>query len=102
MIPSFLLPHTVTVEPYEGSGANGPRFGPAVTVRCYREDKRRLVRASNGDQVISETTVWCQLGTVAPPKSRVDLGDRKAEVIVCGRLDGGALPVPSHLEVNCT
>lgn len=101
-IPPMLLQHTAVIEPYEGSGANGPVYGVPVTVRCYREDKRRKVRATNGAEVTAETTLWCQLDTVAPAGSRVDLGDRKADVIVSARYDGGQLPVPSHVEVHLT
>jgi hypothetical protein len=102
MIPEFLLQHTVTIEPFQGSGANGPVYGAPVEVPCFRDDKRRLVRAPNGSQVVSEATVYCQPGTIAPPESRVDLGSRVATVITTADRDGGSLPVPSHVEVNCT
>jgi hypothetical protein len=101
-LPSFLLQHTVTIEPYQGNGANGPVYGAPVTVKCFRDDKRRLVRGSNGSQVVSESTVYCLPGTVAPPESRINLGTRVATVITSADRDGGHLPVPSHVEVNCT
>lgn len=101
-LPKWMLQHEVTVEPFAGAGANGPVYGDPVTVPCLREDKRRLVRAPNGDQVISETTFYCQPGTVAPPQSRVDLGTRISTVITFADRDGGRLPVPSHVEVSCT
>jgi hypothetical protein len=101
-IPQFLLQHTVTIEPYQGNGANGPVYGAPVEVPCFRDDKRRLVRAPNGSQVVSESTVYCQPGTVAPPESRINLGSRTATVITTADRDGGNLPVPSHVEVNCT
>ena len=100
--PKFLLQHTATVEAFAGAGANGPVYAAAETVRCFREDKRRLVRAPNGEQVVSETTLYCLPGTVAPPQSRVDLGTRVATVITVADRDGGKLPVPSHVEVSCT
>lgn len=101
-LPRFLLQHTVTIEPFLGNGATGPIYGPPVTVPCFRDDKRRLVRAMNGSQVISESTVYCLPGTVAPPESRINLGTRTATVITTAIRDGGSLPVPSHVEVNCT
>lgn len=101
-LPKWLLQHSATVEPYAGAGANGPVYADAVTVRCFREDKRRLVRSATGEQVISETTLYCLPGTVAPPQSRVDLGTRVATVITVADRDGGQLPVPSHVEVNLT
>lgn len=101
-IPAFLLQHTASIEPYQGSGASGPVYGAPVTVQCYREDKRRKVRASNGAEVVAATTLFCQLGVVVPAGSRVDLGDRKTDVITTATYDGGALPVPSHIEVSLT
>lgn len=101
-LPRFLLQHQVVIEPFQGTGANGPVYGPPVTVPCFRDDKRRLVRAPNGSQVVSESTVYCLPGTVAPPESRINLGSRVATVITTADRDGGALPVPSHVEVNCT
>jgi hypothetical protein len=79
-LPRWLLQHTATIEPYAGAGANGPVYADAVTVRCFREDKRRLVRSATG----------------------VDLGTRVATVITVADRDGGQLPVPSHVEVNLT
>jgi hypothetical protein len=102
VIPPFLLQHEVEIEPYLGNGATGPVYGPAAPVKCFREDRRRLVRAENGSQVISESTVYCQPGTVAPPESRVNLGDRLATVLTVANRDGGNLPVPSHVEVVLT
>jgi len=102
MIPAFLLQHTVTIEAFQGNGANGPVYGTPLVVPCFRDDKRRLVRAPNGSQVVSESTVYCQPGTVAPPESRINLGTRIATVITTADRDGGTLPVPSHVEVNCT
>jgi hypothetical protein len=101
-LPAVLFQHEVTIEPFQGNGANGPVYGAPVTVRCFRDDKRRLVRAPNGSQVVSESTVYCLPGTVAPPESRINLGSRVATVITSADRDGGTLPVPSHVEVNCT
>lgn len=98
-IPGFLLRHAATIEPYLGAGAHGPLYGPAVEVRCFADDKRRRVRAANGDEVISETTVYCLLGTNAPTGSRVTVNGRASIVINALRRDGGGLPTPDHLEV---
>lgn len=101
-IPGFLLRHRVEVEPLLREGSHGPVYGPAVPVRCMREDKRRMVRSKDGAEVISETTLRMRLGENIPVGSRVDLGDRKADVITAARQDGGGLPTPDHLEVTLT
>ena len=98
-IPVFLLRHTATIEPYLGAGAHGPLYGPAVSVRCFADDKRRRVRNPSGDEVISETTLYCLLATSAPPGSRVTVNGRASTVINALRRDSGGLPTPDHLEV---
>lgn len=101
-IPGFLLRHSIAIEPYAGQGGNGPTYGPSVTVRCFRDDTRRLVRDGMGEQVVSETTVYCPLSTVAPPLSRVSVNGRTAYVITAKSRDGGGLPTPDHLEIALT
>jgi hypothetical protein len=101
-VPAFLLRHSIVVEPFLGQGGNGPTYGPAVTVRCFRDDARRRVRDAAGEQVISETTCYCPPGTVAPPLSRVTVAGRVAYVITAKVRDGGGLPTPDHLEVALT
>jgi hypothetical protein len=92
----------MVVEPYLGQGAAGPLYGPAVAVACFVDDGRKLVRNELGEQVVSESTVYCRLETVAPPKSRVTVGGRQSLVIVAKRRDGGGLPTPDHLELALT
>jgi len=103
-IPAFLLQHKVSIEAYLGSTGNGVEtYAAATTVACFADDKRRLVRATTGEEVVSETTLYAALDTVAPPQSRVTLADgRVATVIQALRRDGGSLPVPSHLEIVLT
>ncbi len=98
----FLLRHQIVVEPYLGQAASGPRYDGPTTVACFVDDKRRKVRNEVGDEVISESTVYCRLETVAPPKSRVTVNGREAFVITAARRDGGGLPTPDHLELFLT
>jgi hypothetical protein len=102
-LPSFLLVHQVTVEPYLGHSANGPKFGMPALVRCFLDQQTRMVRSSTGTEVTSTGTAYCPLTTVAPPDSRVTLPDgRQATVIDALRRDGGGLGTPDHLEVQLT
>lgn len=100
-IPAFLLVHQVLVEAYAGTTGNGVKqYAPGQTVRCFVDQKRRLVRDQRGEQVVSETTVYAPLATVAPPQSRVTLpGGRQTTVITESRRDGGGLPTPDHVEL---
>lgn len=100
-IPGWLLRHTITVEPYVGQSAAGPKYGPAVTVRCFLDDQTREVRNANGEQVVSSSSAYALLGTVAPPESRVTLPDsRKTRVIAVNSRSGGGLPTPDHVEIQ--
>lgn len=103
-IPRFLLRHTVTVEPRTGSGAYGDTYGDAVPVRCFRDEKRRLVRSLDGNQVVSETTLYCRLthDTDFPADSRVTWDGRTSYVITAARHDDADLGAWQHLEVNLT
>lgn len=96
------LTSTVTIEPYEGQGGAGPRYGAPVEVEAFVDAKRRKVRNSLGEEVVSESTVYCALGTDAPEKSRVTAGGRVGYVIASKRHDGAGLPVPDHLEMGLT
>jgi hypothetical protein len=59
MRPSgFVFRDSVTVEPYLGTGAFGDAYGPAVTVACRKEAVRQLVRNSDGQEVVSEATIY--------------------------------------------
>lgn len=100
-IPMMLLRHEVTVEPLTGEGPYGPTYGPPVTVRCFRDDKRRLVRGADGSELVAETTLYMWLSETCPAGSRVTLDDgRVSTVITSARRDGGGLPTPDHLEVT--
>ncbi|MDX3637677.1 hypothetical protein PV728_47405 [Streptomyces europaeiscabiei] len=100
-IPAFLLRHEVTVEPFLGNSSNGPLYGASAVVRCFVEEKTRLVRAPSGEEVTSSSTFYALLTTVCPAKSRVTLpSGRRTTVIEAIPQDGGGLPTPDHLEVR--
>lgn len=99
-LPEELLVHTVQVEPLENEGPFGPEYGAAAPVRCFVDDKRRMVRNATGAEVVSESTFYAHLDTVCPVGSRVTLpSGRVTTALAASRRDGGGLPVPDHLEV---
>lgn len=104
LIPRFLLRHTITIEPFTGQGGNGPTYGPAVTVRCFRDDTRRRVLNALGEQVLSGTTCYTGPGVTAPPLSRVTgLPSGVPAYVINAKLrSGGGMPTPDHLEVSLT
>lgn len=95
-------PHTVTVELYLGSSGRGDQYGPGVEVTCFVDAKRRLVRAANGSQVVSSSTVFAPLGTDCPPRSRVTLPDGRTALVIgtATRSAAGVDEAPEHLEIT--
>ena len=94
---------TVAVEPYQGRGAYGDVWGDAVPVLAFVDQARRVVRAADGSQVVSETTLYTRLGETVPARSRVTFPDgAETLVIAAKRRDGfGNGDLPEHLEIVC-
>jgi hypothetical protein len=95
---------TLPIETFRGIGAGGREVydGP-VDIDCIVEDGRKLVRASNGDQVVSETTLYTDLVNAAAftTDSKVTLPTRTARVILAKPHAIGD-PDVDHLEVVLT
>lgn len=101
-IPRVLLPHTITVWPYEGTGAYNDQHGKPIEVRAQVEDSRRLTRSTTGEALVSSTTVRTLLEVHAPPGSLVTLWsgtphERTARVITAHRFEHPG--TPGHLEL---
>lgn len=94
----------VAVERYTGTGPSGDIYAAATTELVMVDDKRRLVRAPDGSQVVSETSVAHPLTVTAiPPGSRVTLpatfGGRRTIVLATSVGDSGGRPTPNHVEL---
>jgi hypothetical protein len=114
--------HTVSVEKWLGTGSNGDVYAAPVTLSpastppngAFVDDARKLVRNANGEQVISETTLYTSIlnAPLFVEKSRVTvLGDSDGDELTPGRAslvikvnanDSGALDLPDHLAVTLT
>lgn len=99
MIPAELLVHTASVEAYAGSGAYGDVYDAAVTVPCYYEGRRQLVRDSSGAEAVSEATMYVQPDVNIPAGSKVTVLGRSTHVITVSVLDDGGLTGLAHQEV---
>lgn len=91
--------HTISVEPYIGSGAYGSTYGPPVSITCRVEDAVRLVRASSGDEAVSSSTVYCDPDVVIPAESRVTVNGRVTTVLSVSNPSTGHSRL-DHLEVS--
>lgn len=99
-LPAALFGSEVQVERYAGDSAYGPLHDAATTVDCFIEEGRKLVRTAGGDEVVSETRLFCPIDTPdIPAESQVTVRGRATKVLASKRHDGGGLPTPDHLEV---
>lgn len=106
--------HTAKVETYLRDNSNGAVYAAPVTVACFADDSRKLVRNGKGDQVISETTLYTSIDNahLFAEKSRVTMQNdpdsddlvpqRTALVIKINANDSGALDLPDYLAVSLT
>lgn len=104
-VPAALLPHIITVRPYTATSPYGDVLGDPVTLRAFVEDRRRLVVAVSGEEVISETTAYAGPDLAVPIGSTVTVWpgtpqERTARVITATRYDHPS--AWSHLEIALT
>ena len=103
-VPAVLLPHAVIIRHYLGTGPYGDQHADPITVRrVFVEDRRRLVRSSTGEEVISETTVRARPGERIPVGSLVTVwagtpNERAGRVITSNLFDHPSSW--SHIEVT--
>lgn len=96
----------ITVEMFLGTDSLGRDvFAAAQTVQGYADDKRQLVRSSDGEQVVSSTTVYTYLNykPLFTPNSRVTV-DGNTSRVISANANGGLsrLRLPDHLSVTLT
>jgi hypothetical protein len=102
-VPGWLLRHRITVEPYLGVSAYGPRYGaPESGIRALVGAETKLVRNGTGAQVVSTAQIIADPGFSLPAGSRITLPDgRKTIVINVAAHTAPGLPVPENAEVMC-
>lgn len=98
--------HDVTVERFTGSGPSGDVYSTATDELGMVDDTRRLVRAADGGQVVSSTTVYLPSSTTpVPVGSRVTLPTafgtplRRSIVLAVSVHNGGGRPTPDHVQL---
>lgn len=101
VIEEFFV-HSVTVKTLAGSGPYGDVYETHADVPCFIEDKRRVVRDKQGAEVISETTIYADIGTVSwfKPDSMAVFWGRESTVITLARFESGDLDLPDHVAVS--
>jgi hypothetical protein len=95
---------TVTVERFAGQTAHGPTYLAGTVEACFIDQGNTMVRAPNGDQVVSSARVFLPANTdTIPLGSKVTMpaayGGARATVLTVQLRKAPGLPVPEHLEV---
>ena len=95
------LDQTLSVETFQGAGPRGPVHADPVDVeKCMVKTGNRLVRGSNGEERVSDTTVTTVLGNEGAflPESFVTLPDGRRRQVFAVAVDAPALPL-AHVRV---
>lgn len=100
-LPGYLLGHTVGLRRFTGHGSTGPTHGAREEHPAFVDAHTRNVRARDGEQRVSSTTVYLQLDTEPGQRDLLDYDGRELRVIDVKVRDGGGLPTPDHVEIIC-
>lgn len=103
-VPAALLNQRITIEPYLGETAYGPKWGDPLTVRARVEGERRTIRRSDGTDVTSSAraTVLPEIVDRLPagaelPQSKVTYETRTYDVLDV--LDGMGLSSAAYRDL---
>lgn len=101
--------HTAAVETYQGTNADGEDiYSDPIDVACYAEGQRRVVLNADGEQVLSETTLYTSPDHLNAflPLSRVTVPDvmpfGAARVIRVNVYKSGDMDLPDNIAVALT
>ncbi|MGI5444143.1 hypothetical protein ACQEVM_38535 [Streptomyces sp. CA-243310] len=102
-VPGWLLPHRITIEPYDGESAYGPLYGPpAANVPALVTETVRTVRSRDGREVTSTAQVITAPDVICPAESRLTLpSGRTTTALHIAPHTAPGLPVPGTQEVMC-
>lgn len=97
--PDVFYNESASIEPFAGTSGDGRQvFGTATRAACMVQPGNRLVRDSQGNQVVSSTTLYCPRGTSAPAASRVTVrGD--VRVVIGAKPWSAGRMLPEFVEV---
>jgi len=95
---------TVSVEPFTGAGSNGDTFATAQNVVGFYDGARKLVRDSDGEQVVSSSTFYTEPENAAAftVNSRVTYKTAVSRVLGIEYHESGSLGLPDHIAVSLT
>ncbi|MBP2522270.1 hypothetical protein J3A74_001378 [Rhodococcus sp. PvP104] len=97
----------VSVQRHAGEGPYEPAFDPAVTVLGKITTKRKLVKAADGSEAISEARVSLPVGTALIPVDSLvtlppEFGGRTAQVLADQLHHDGSGLTPNFYSIDLT
>jgi hypothetical protein len=94
--------HTASVETLLGASAYGDLFAAPVSLACFIDDDRVLVRSKDGQEVVSQTVLYCDPSYAAlfTTDSRVTANGDVSRVMKVNVNTSGALQLPDHVAVH--
>ena len=96
------------VQTYSGSGAYGDTYATPHEIKCFIDERRRLVRGVDGKEVVSESTILAKMADLdrCTPKSiltlhteRASSAQRQTDIINASLRDDGGMGAWQHLEI---
>lgn len=100
-IPKRLLPQTVAIRRYLGSGAYGDIYDETPTLYPARvEHENRLVRNGNGEEVVSSSKVHTVAACDCPPGSKLTLPGEDTERTTIGYAPHVGARDVHHVEID--
>ncbi|MFJ3867907.1 hypothetical protein [Streptomyces nigra] len=101
-LPGWLLRHTITVEPYRGTGAYGEVFDAPAAAAALVAETVKHIRDATGALTVSTAQVYAGPALDCPVGSRVILPDgRITRALTVAHHTAPGLPVPESTEVYC-
>lgn len=96
--------HETIVRTHIGSGPFGEEYAEPVTVPCFIDLRRQLVRDPQGREVTSEATILgpSQHAGLFTPESLVAVAGDERTVITVAHRESGPLSFPDHFEITTT
>lgn len=97
-----LMPHTIQVEPKTDRTDSGKRiFGAPASYRCLVTGSNKLVRATNGEQVVASTQINVAGPATIGAEDRITLPDGSQPTILAVKKNSDETGVVHNLEVYC-
>ena len=99
-LPKFLQPNEATVEEYQGDSAYGPEYADPYQIEGYMEEDNKLVRNSDGDEVVSSSQFFTSEDVEPPEDSKLTFEGTEHKVISSNKQRNALTGKINHVQIN--